>query len=535
MSRDFPRAIAFYLVVVGVVALVAALGCQEATTPPPDVPVPGEIVFTPAEDQLEVVWGETLSLSARAIGVDTFETEFRHGDAVIATQPDLRYAATAVGEDSILATVSSGDLSEDHLWRLHVVGTGTEKPPLPRDFQVIITDQVYISWTGEPGYGGPVALSRYELRCLPREYVNEANWNRAYSLGVIEFDPQQPTYLVVKSVEPPALPIDTPVGFGLRLVDVDGASSPLALDDVFIPPGYIVEGTVTDIDGRSLANVEVRWTYCDGRTYTDANGRYRSYLLPRHELVGIHYSDDGVDNPGIGLYYDVVIQWQVESEYLQNIMLMPVATIDTTCGSDRYDNDFLSYFRDLTYTDPALYPRQEYITNRWPNPPITVHVIDRLNDNGTFSLGALADSAITIWNQRLGDPFFIPATDPDSAQLTVFFDDDGLAGNIAITRIIDPYLVDINAVAPRKMSIQARTGFPQSTYALEVLLHEFGHTFCISGHSRCDAGVHLMSSNPAGIIAARWPESPIHDDEVRLIRTMYSLPPDFRFDFYRVD
>ncbi len=44
-----------------------------------------------------------------------------------------------------------------------------------------------------------------------------------------------------------------------------------------------------------------------------------------------------------------------------------------------------------------------------------------------------------------------------------------------------------------------------------------------------------MEGNPQGIVAARWPESPIHDDEVALIRMIYALPPDHPMDIYRVD
>ncbi len=115
-------------------------------------------------------------------------------------------------------------------------------------------------------------------------------------------------------------------------------------------------------------------------------------------------------------------------------------------------------------------------------------MVERWNDNGTFALHALADSAITMWNERLGEPFFVPAADPGSAQLTIFFSNEDLGSNIAVTRIVDPVNADINIEIPRKMTIQARTGFPVSTFAFEVLLHELGHAFCIGGHSRCDAG-----------------------------------------------
>ena len=337
------------------------------------------------------------------------------------------------------------------------------------------------------------------------------------------------------SVEPPTLPIGAAVGFALRLIDEGGAMSPVARDDVFIPPGMIVEGTVTNLAGEPLEDVEVRWSYCDGRTYTDAEGRYRSYLLPRHEIVGIRYSDDGVGVAGKGDYYDVSIEWRVESDRVQNIMMLPVSSIDSACGSLRYNGDFLNFLRDVTYTDPSIYPRLEYVTSRWENPPISVHVAEHWNDDGTFALHTLADSAITTWNERLGEPFFVPAADAASAQLIIYFDNSSMGTSLAVTRIIDPPNGDLNAVTPVKMSIQARTTFSQPTMAFEVLLHELAHAFCIGGHSRCDEGIHLLQSNPIGITAQRWPESPISDDEVNLIRMIYALSGDHPLDIYRVD
>jgi hypothetical protein len=536
MSMNPRRSILGCLAAAGLIALAAQPGCQDSTAPPPpDVPPVVEVVFTPAADMVEAIRGQALLLSARAVGADSFRTVFTRGDDTLSTDPDLSYVPAAVGEDTLTATVTYGGGSEQHRWRLQVSGPGLDPPPQPRDFQVIITDQVYVTWTGEPGYDGPVPLRRYELRARPRGVVDAAHWDVAFPVAEVEFSPDRPDYIVVLTVAAPILPIGTPVGFGLRLRDTDDVLSPLARDDVFIPPGIIVEGTVTSLDGQPMPDVEVRWSYCDGRTRTDAAGRYRSYLLPRHAVVGIRYSDDGIDTPGTGAYYDAEITWQAESEQVQDIMLLPVSTIDPTCGSERYAGDFLNYLRDMTYTDPSIYPRQHYVTSRWRHLPITYRSIACWNDDGTFSLDALADSAVAVWNQRLGEDYFVPAADPDSAQLTIYFANEGLGTNIAITRITDPAQMDINTAIPRRMTIQGRTDFPASTFAFEVLLHEVGHSLCLSGHSRCNTGIHVMEGNPQGIVARRWPESPIHDDEVHLVHMIYTLSPDQPLDIYRVD
>lgn len=534
--KRYPRiSLSSCLLAAGSIALAAVLGCQESTGPDIVPPPPGGTVYSPAADRLDVIRGEGLRLSARAVGVDSFRTVFTRGADVLSTEPELNYVPAVIGADSVLATVTYGDQTDEHLWRLQVTGPGLLLPPRPRGFQVIITDQIYITWDGEPGYGGPVPLSRYELRARPRGIVNEANWDSAIPIAEVEFSANRAFYLVVLSVEPPVLPIGAPVGFALRLRDQDGLLSPATRDDVFIPRGMIVEGTVTDIDGRPLENVEVRWSYCDGRTRTDADGRYRSYLLPRNETVGIRYSDDGIGTPGTGDYYDATISWRVESNQVQNVILLPAMSIDPTCGSLRYAGDFLNFMRDMTYTDPGTVPRLHYVTSRWENPPITVWVVERWNDDGTFALNALADSAVATWNERLGETFFVPAADPDSAQLTIYFDNSDLGSSLAVTRIVDPVHADLNIQIPRRMTIQARTTFDESTFAFEVLLHELAHAFCIGGHSRCDAGVHLLQPNPDGIIAARWPASPISDDEVNLIRMIYALSPSHPLDIYRVD
>jgi hypothetical protein len=474
-------------------------------------------------------------LKARAVGVDSFRTVFSRGGVVLSSGEELSYVPLTIGRDSVLATVSYDDTTSHHLWQMQVTGQAPGLPPRPRNLEVIITDQVYITWTGEPGYDGEVPLSRYELRARPRGFVDERNWDTATPIAVLEFSPERTFYLAVLSVEPPTLPIGAAVGFGLRLIDEGGGLSPVARDDVFIPRGMIVEGTVTNLAGEPLENVEVRWSYHDGRTYTDAEGRYRSYLLPRHEIVSIRYSDDGVGVAGKGDYYDVAIEWRVESERVQDIMMLPVSSIDSECGSLRYAGDFLNFMRDVTFTEPSIYPRLDYVTSRWENPPISVHVEEHWNDEGTFALHALADSAITTWNERLGEAFFVPAADAASAQLLIYFDNSTMGTSLAVTRITDPVNGDLNADTPVKMSVQSRTTFTDPIMAFEVLLHELAHTFCIGGHSRCDEGIHLLQSNPIGITAQRWPESPISDDEVNLVRMIYALPGDHPLDIYRVD
>ncbi len=522
------------LLAAGLFALAGTLGCGESTAPDP-VPPGVHFVYTPESGQLVAVRGEPVVLSARAVGIDSFQTVFTKGDDVLASTPEFTYVPAAVGLDSVLATVTWDGVTDQHLWRLNVTGPGLVRPPQPRNFQVIITDQIYVTWTGELDYDGPVALSRYELRYRARGVVDEEHWDVAIPLAEVPYDPDRTDYLVVVPVEPPALPIGAPVGFALRLRDSDEILSEPARDDVFIPSGYIVEGTVTDMHGQPLAGVEVRWSYCDGRTYTDANGRYQSYLLPPHELVGIRYSDDGVGVPGTGDYYDAAIQWRVDSERVQNVMLLPVASIDPSCGSYRYDGDFLNFMRDMTYTDPGRYYRQAYVTARWAELPISYYVVEQWSEDGSFALHALADSAVTTWNERLEATFFVPAPSATAAQLLIYFDNDDMGTSLAVTRIVNPVNGSLNFVVPQKMTIQARTNFPDPTFAFEVLLHEVAHAFCIGGHSLCESGVHLLRSNPQGIIAERFPESPIHDDEVRLIRMMYALSPFHPLGIYRVD
>ncbi len=147
------------LLAAALIALSAVLGCQETTTDP-DIPPVVQVVYVPASGQLTAIRGEPLQFDASVVGVDSFHTVFTRGSEVLAESPQLTYVPAAIGADSILATVSYDDVTDQHLWRLQVTGPGLVMPPQPLDFQVIITDQVYITWTGEPGYDGPVPLSR---------------------------------------------------------------------------------------------------------------------------------------------------------------------------------------------------------------------------------------------------------------------------------------------------------------------------------------------------------------------------------------
>jgi len=281
--------------------------------------------------------------------------------------------------------------------------------------------------------------------------------------------------------------------------------------------------------------MEVTWSYYNGRTLTDADGHYRTYLLPLNQAVTLDFSDDGLGVPGTGTWYDVRYVWRAIDGPIRNATLIPVAPLDSDCASVRYQGEFLNFLRDMTATDPAYYPRLDYITARWLELPITVHVADAWNEDETFAYHVLADSALAIWNQRLGQDYFERVAAPDTAELLVFFSNDNLGGNIGATRITDPPQATLNLDIPSRMSIQVRRDLHQPTFAFEILLHELGHALCVGQHSKCAAGTHLMQSNPARIIAARWPDSPISDDEVRLIHTLYRLSPFEAMDTYRVD
>lgn len=508
------------------IAIATLTGCEESTDPPagPDV----EIVFAPSQHDLVASRHETVSLRVVAGDGGTYPTVFTRGEETLASGSALDYVPVALGADSVLATVTVGDEEVRHLWRLTVV------PAVPLRFRVGLGNRVYARWAADPDVAASVSPARYELRVRPGGTLDDTHWDEAYPLADVAYEPDRAEYVVVLDVGGPAIPPATTVGFGLRLVDESGGISPMARYDLTVPEGRVAEGTVTDPSGRPLAGVTVTWTLDNGTTRTDVDGRYRMHFLPDGTPLTVRYVRNAAGEPDTASWYDIEARLRDGSDFQPTVVMLPQMTIDAACASPQYADDFLNFLRDMTFTDRAVYVRPRYTAEHWAALPISCHVAEGWSDDGTIALHVLADSALVIWNERLGRPIFEPAATPESAQLRIFFANANLGTNIGVVRILDPLYEAINTVVPRLMTVQVRTDIVGTTYALEVLLHELGHALCVGGHSRCGPGCHLMQPNPRGIIAARWPESPISDDEVRLVNTIYAFPADYPLDVYRV-
>jgi len=516
--------------------LVILPACTKTTGPEVDKdPV---ISFVPDLDSLSLELGSQQELRIVVANAPGAIIRFIHGDSVVTDLLRYNFLAAKIGADSVLAEVVLADSIFSKRWSIEVqLGS---QPPTPATLVLNVNHDlepgtVNLTWERPAPAITYRPLARFVVGVNDEKLTNLEDWNSVVVLDEVEFVPDQEGYIRRYDFrDHPEIAPGQEAWFYVRVQDIAGVWSALGQEqDIRITTPYSVTGYVNDTYGNALRDILISFGCDTCKTITDSSGYFELGPFRDIDRYDLIVTDDGVITAGIGDFYDYVRDTvSVDTEQPLRLTLIRNWGIDNDCG-DLHNGDFLDYLKHMTNTDRDLNDRPGRILQKWAEYPLFVYIEDAMSNNGLFSLSAAADTALSWWNSRMGETYFIETSDSLGADIEIDFT-DGLAW-IGIAEIVDPISGRINVQIPRRMRIRVKQNMATEASAIEVLLHEIGHALCLGEHSFCDGTIHLMNSDPSHIIEARYPESPIHDDETHAVNAIRHLPLSIDMDNYLKD
>jgi len=506
--------------------------CSNSTEPGSDPIL--RITYNPPADNVVLLLDDELLFHVNIENGPGAVVTFCRGDSLLTTGTNFLYQGIRIGTDSLCANVTMPDTTYSKNWRIWVDAENATLPPLVPQQTVghgPVPSSIVVTWVQPSPHSVPRPLQRYYVGINYNAMVTDANWDEALIIDTVEHLPGQTigysrTYNADQMVE--ILP-GQEVWVGVRVEDQAGLLSPLSESlSILITLPYSLQGYVRDDQGHPLHGVIVDYGCDTCKTATDVNGWFE--LGPFRDIdkyVFTTISQNENSHPDtVDAYYDFQTDsLEVETPQPLEIMLIGRRGLDPGCTDDQYSGDFLSYLRQMTRTDRILTIRPNYDLLKWDSYPLNVYVNAALNLDETFAMDSLAVEALAIWNEKMDEDYFVQVDQVELADIEIIFTMQGLYPNHGLTEIMNEgRRYRINEVIPQKMHVLVLQSLNEPEYTLEVILHELGHALCMGDHSYCGDLVHLMWGTPGGIIAARWPESPINDDEAAAVRVIRYLP-----------
>lgn len=517
----------------GVVAALLIISCANSTDP--GVGGVPNALFLPAVDSLSLGLSEQYLFSVQVNNAPGATITYYRGDSIQANARTFLYEASHVGLDSLRAAVVLPDSTAEKQWMIRVTLGGGEVTPPVRSLVVdhdLTPSSLVLTWNLPAEAITPRPLARFFIGLSYTELSSEADWENGTMLDTVAVIPGAVGYQRRYGAgEYPALQPGAEVWLAIRAEDEAGVVSALGnVQRIRITSPYWLDGFVRDDAGLPLGGKIVSYGCDICKVYTQPDGSFRLGPFRDIDRYILTVTDDGFGTAGIGDYYDFVSDTvSVWSPQPLSLYLITAWGLDDGCGS-AHGGDFLDYLRYMTQTNRDLNDRPGRILLKWEEYPLQVYVQEALNVDETFSLDALADTALAWWNDRLGEDYFVKVPTPEEADLEVLF--MGMPPhNPGKTDVVEPPSA-LNVVIPIRVHVRISHRLTNEERALEVILHELGHALCLGGHSQCPSTAHLMNAGPIGIIQARLPLSPINDDEVRAARAVRVLPQGIHMDHY---
>ncbi len=517
---------------------VLALGSCSRTTAPEDASL--RITYSPTEEDIVIPLDAVVAFRVSLENAPGAVVQFCRGDSVLVTGMEYFYEGRRIGSDILCVIVSLPDATYRKEWRITVDGENAQRPPIVPDQAVVLgpsPGSIIVRWTQPPPASVPRPLSHYTVAITYDTTLTEITWEDAIVLEQVDHIPG-PSIGYARTYDDDIYETIIPgeeIRVAVRAEDEAGLLSPIGDPmRIRISTAYSLQGYIRDDAGRPLHGIIVDYGCDTCRTATDVSGWFE--LGPFRDVDAFALTtlsrDVNTDPENIDAYYDVQTDTlEVDSPQPIEITLISRWGIDPNCGSQLYADDFLTYLMHITRTDQTISGRPNQNLLKWESYPLTVYVHAALNDAQTFAMDSLAVETLRMWNEKLGEDYFVQVDLPTAADIEIIFTNEGLGLNHGLAQIVnDGVIYRINQVIPQKMEVLIRTSLNNPRYAHEVLLHEIGHALCLGNHSSCDALVHLMCPSPAGIIDAHWPGSPINDDEARAVSAIRYLPQAMPMD-----
>ncbi len=492
------------------------------------------VEFTPEADSLNVIETMSVEFSAANNRSDHAHYEWTLQSQPAGTDSTFLFEASEIGWHIVRGRVSVGTESVIRAWHVQVLDIDDVELPPTRDLSVTRTlsfGEFSVFWRPITDWFLPI--SEYQVRYSYDGPITLQNVGITSLLKTLPGSTDQDFYNEVFVVgENAPLVEGAEVWFAIVAIDSLGNTS-LSTDSpmLHIPFFWYLDGTIQDVYGTPLAEIEVWDSAGQHRVLSDAHGEYRIGPYASATLVALGTTGDAQDGQ-LGWLESVSPSISYFDRSTWNFILIPRYEIPSGCPEHR--GNFANYLRYMTTTLQVRQDRPNLNLYHWENYPLKVYVPDHVAGTG-IDFGAAARFAVQVWELLLGEPTLELVEDPGTAEITYEFEPPN-ASAYGVTQLVEPGGGDLHlgAVVPEKVTILLYENINTQFAAEVTALHEMGHALGLVTHSPCNNVGYLMYSAPSPF-TEDWPDHAVHPNELQAVRLIRHLPQAFDMGVYPTD
>jgi hypothetical protein len=489
------------------------------------VPPAPVVWFFPPDSTIQII--ETLTTDLRAYSNRPQVTEYIWTVDGMSAGQDSTYTYQAVsgGSENVRCEVIAAGESFVEQWTIQAQPLTEIDLPLVSEVGVARSDPqsgvIHVLWDRLDSWY--VSIAEYRILLSFDGPITGENRDLARLLSVVPQNSESASYktsYVAYELEPASS--GAMAWFSVVAVDERGkTSAPAPAPAILFPCFWFIEGRVLDLYGEPLSQVSVDDPVSLRRTLADESGGYRIGPFYDTEIVtlstGPSIDDDG-NISETGLYFATSGPQTRDGDRYHDFLLFPRYRTDPNCLT--YAGEFLTYLRDITLTTSHSIGESGSILHKWDRYPLEIHVPEYVGPTG-IDFADATRNAIGIWNDKLGEEYFVIVDDPSLARVRMAFGAD--ATNLyGLVELLEPPAETWGSVIPQVAQVSLYNSILTQFNAEVVGLHELGHVLGFHAHAACNQAGYLMYRAPS-CSTDDWPEHAIHIDELRAIKAVRSL------------